>query len=368
MHSFTYWPYDEVSLDTHVADGQIKLKTPWLEAFTKREFFDDEKLLSLSHKLADRSLTVDDLGMVNEFFRHFHQYPIAYILPTPKEGALDRHSLVDESLLVGSIEEVLARIFYENDQFAPAAENETISVLKRNEWAWDNEAALSFATIGHDIHPESLFSIARRFHLLELLNSDDGIKIFQEIKKLAPNEFKKAVTRLVRQNHYVTEKCQESLLPAVSLAQQARGLVEDFMKEERGHDKLLKKALNELGETPENIKVTKQTKGLMQVLKFAAQRNFLAFSMAIDAFERSNFDDTDPIARLLIVGGFDKAAHYLNAHMNINDHGNHDNVAKKFLRYMAPCDRNYAKEALRLMEVISLLMSAISQSACFYRD
>ena len=100
----------------------------------------------------------------------------------------------------------------------------------------------------------------------------------------------------------------------------------------------------------------------LHLLKFCAERNFLAFSMAIDAFERSNCEEVDPMAQLLMHGGFHKAAEFINLHMKINDDGDHENVAQKFLAPMELCDRDYALEAIRLMEILSLVMSSMTKS------
>lgn len=365
MNNHIYWPYDEVSLET--LNGKVKLKTPWIEASTSQSFFNKSALTTLETKLSDNSLTADDLGLVNNFFQHFREYPLAYILPTHKTApSLDQHGLVDRSLLDGSLSETLSKIF--NAMVPHSSELEEndlvdlLSLFPQRDWTWVSTAALDFSTINKAVHPESLFSIARRYHLLELINTDDGIQIFEDMKALKPEPYKAALCKLVRQNHYVTEKCQEALEPAIALAGQASPLIEEFMAEERGHDKILGKALMHLGADPKTIEVSVQTRMLMHMLKFCAQRNFLAFCMAIDAFERSNYEDTDPMAQLLSKGGFDKAAEFINLHMKINDDGDHENVAAKFLQFMDLCDRDYGFEAIRLMEIVSVLMSLISKS------
>lgn len=360
MSTFTYWPYDEVSLETNANTHEVILKTPWLQAITKDNFFDAEELSKLSTKLDTKSLSIADMSLVNNFFKHFEQYPVAYILPTPKKALkLDKHITKDQKFLKTSIKDVLG---YTTDLPNNDIE-ELCKIINRTSFEWDVEAAISFASLNNLVHPESLFSIARRFHIIELLSNDTGTDIFRDIQKLEQTYFKSAACRLVRQNHYVTQKCQEALEPAVHIAGQASPLVQQFMKEERGHDKFLEKALRNLGEEPQNILVSVQTKALMLMLKYIAQRNFLAFSMTVDAFERSNYTHTDPMADLLQKLGYDQAAKYINIHMNINDNGNHENIALNLLEYMDLCDRDYALEALRLMEVLSLIMSTISKSA-----
>jgi hypothetical protein len=363
MTSFVYWPYDEVSLEANIP-GELTVRTPWMEATTSATPFNPAQVLRLKTKLNDKSLSADDIVLVNDFFKHFHHYPLAYILPSLKdEDGLDTHSLEDNANLDGNFDDIVTRILVLHADFDHAEAEKLLMTLSRQWFEWDHDAALHFANLETSIHPESVFSIARRYHLLELLANDRGRKIFSSIRKQGAQELRHAVARLVRQNHYVTEQCNHSLRPAIFIAQQAAPLVEEFMAAERGHDKILKKALLHLSVKAEDIAVSVQTKALMALLRYMAERNFLAFAMAVDAFERNNYEDIDPIAKLLIDGGFEKAAEFVNLHMKINDEGEHENIAQQFLRYMAPCDTDYVLEALRLMEILSVVMCSVSQSA-----
>jgi hypothetical protein len=105
----------------------------------------------------------------------------------------------------------------------------------------------------------------------------------------------------------------------------------------------------------------------MHLLEFCAHRNFLAFAIAIEMFERSNYDECDPMAQALKKGGFAKSADFINVHMKINDQGDHENIARTFLQFMDLCNRDYAREALRLAELLSLVMSRITISAAAFR-
>lgn len=360
MNTHLYWPYDEVSLEIP-GDSSIVLKTPWLKATTSAVPFNKEKLLELSTKLTEQRLSIKDAVFVNEFFTYFKQYPVSYILPTIKTEPLDKHYLIDHSLLEMSFEQVLEAIL--QPEFKKIDQSELLDLLPRKNWEWDQESALSFATINNFIHPESFWSIARRYHLLEIISSDRGTQISENLSQLPSEQSSMALARLVRQNHYVTEKCHDSLKPALALAGRAALLIETFMKEERGHDSILAKSLKYMNIEPKSIKVSVQTRALMHMLKYMAQRNFLAFSMAIDAFERNNYADKDPLAQLLIKAGFDKSARCINLHMIINEQGEHDNMAQKFIQFMDLCDQDYALEALRLMEILSLIMSCVSLSS-----
>lgn len=349
--SFTYWPYDEVSIDA--TGEELNIMTPWLKASTSLIAFNKESVDRLSAKLGHKTLSAEDLPWVSDFFSHFEQFPLAYILPTNKNGGLDLHGIKDSRLENMSFQELL---------LLTCPDIKLDGLLKTRSFEWDQQSALDFASFNDQIHPESLFSIARRYHILELITNDQGQEVFKDMSELKSEQYKNQVARIVRQNHYVTEHCQEALQPALDIAQSAAPLIKDFMAAERGHDKILKKALFHLGKAPEDVPVSAETCALMSTLKYLAGRNFLAFAMAVDAFERNNYEESDPIAKLLNEGGFSKAAEFINLHMKINDNGGHENVAIGFLESMALVDRAYALEALKLMEILSVLMTTISQS------
>ncbi len=364
MSPFFYWPYDEVTLDTPAEGNVAEVKTPWLSARVTFKEEDREKIERLASKFADQSLSAQDIELINWFFGELDHYSFCYIVPAPKNSeTLDQHKLKNSSLVSLPFADFLRSSAEPSTEFTAADARMVTEQFKQTDWTWDAKAALEFAQLEGKIHPESLFTVVRRFHLLDVLEKDEGKEKFAFIESLEGADFARAASLLVRQNHYVTQKCQESLLPAVVTAGRAKPLVEAFVKEENGHDLILNVALKALTPDPQTVPVSLQTKAIMHLLKFAAERNFLAFAMAIDFFERSSYEDIDPLAQLLIKGGFDKAAKQINRHMEINDAGGHENVACSFLESMAPCDPDYALEALRIAETLTLVMNSITSSA-----
>ncbi|MBN8539826.1 MAG: hypothetical protein J0L82_05525 [Deltaproteobacteria bacterium] len=91
-----------------------------------------------------------------------------------------------------------------------------------------------------------------------------------------------------------------------------------------------------------------------------AERNLLAFSMVVDIFERTDYQDTDPMSALLNAGGETAAGKQIDIHREINDAGEHENIALGFLAHMAPVDEAYAREALRLAELTTLVIHGLS--------
>ena len=363
---YTYWPYDEVTIEVGTKSDNVLIKSPWVEAKMPVTETNKNTLENLIPKFKNTSLNGEDLPYLNQIFSKLSDFPFCYILPTKKENKiLNNHSIINSGEEKSSMAELLGLISQRLDPKKEdiSAFSDLETKLPRKEWLWDADAALSFAKFADKVHPESLFSVTRRYHFLELLESDTGIEGFNFIESLQDEEYAKGASLLVRQNHYVTQKCQKSLLPAVSVAQDAKGLVEEFIAEEKGHDRILNIALKDLSENPESIPASSHTIVLMYLLEYSAQTNFLAFAMIVNFFERSSYQETDPLAQLLIKGGFTKAAKQINHHMEINDAGGHENLALGFLEYMNLCDSDYALEAIHLAELTSMVMSGVTKSA-----
>ncbi|SMF79922.1 hypothetical protein [Pseudobacteriovorax antillogorgiicola] len=356
MSQAVYWPYDELSFS--INKNSFTAKTPWLSLDLPIDPSNQAYFESLAEKSGQ--FNQDDLGLLNQFLQLTHQYPIAYTLPSIKhEAQTDIHEVQKPNIHSLALPKLLEEIVGSGDQ---DLFDQVMKVIDRNEWEWDTSNALGFAAIDNGIDPESLHSVARRFHLLEVLEQDRGNEVFAHINKLEGSEFHQAASVIVRQNHFVTQKCQQALKPALDIAQSAKATVNEFIQEENGHDRILGVALKSIVDEPENVPVTPSTQALMMCLEYAASRNLLAFAMCVDFFERSSYEDMDPLAQLLARGGLDKAAKQINRHMEINDAGEHENVAASFLQWMAPCSQDYGLEALRLAELTSILMCSVTRS------
>lgn len=366
MKGFLYWPYDEVTVEATPSRDVITVKAPWIQAKVKGPVEPKANLEALLEKFEKKELAPTDVGLLHWFFSNFEKYPLCYILPTPKSGATDLHTTQEVQLGNSSLEEILTTGLKEegrSDEEVKKMVADVLSNLPRKHFVWDAETALSFAKVESGIHPESVFSVARRYHLLELLENDKGKEVFQFIEGLPKEEFSGFASLVVKQNLYVTEQCQSALTPALEVAKSARPRVEHFIREERGHDRLLSAAMKSIAKDPSSVPVSSQTISLMSLLKLAAHRNFLSFAIIVDFFERSTYEKMDPLANLLKKGGFDEAAKQINRHMEINDAGEHENMGLSFLSAMTPCDPQYVREAYRIAEAASLVMNSVSNSA-----
>lgn len=352
-----YWPYDEVSLAAGAEPDELIVDTPWLHASIGVPPEILARVKKVAQKVADKTLGAQDIGEAHWFFSGLSHLPLCYILPRMEfQGEYDHHTWTYQELNEVDLPQFL--------ELSLGHKNQIHELLKNSEfpraWEWDLEKSILFATNPRgEIDARTLFSVARKFHLLSSLETNKTADIYQRVKDLEQNQkaFTFACALMVRQNHYVTELCEQALIPALETAQTARSAVEHFIAEEQGHDRILQLALKTIVSEPEAIPVFPSTVLLMEMLKFCAQTNLLGFAMAVDIFERSAYQHTDPLADVLASGGLEEAAKKINQHMDINDAGEHENVALSFIEKMGPIAPGYAYQAMRLAEAVTVLIS-----------
>ncbi len=361
MHNM-YLPYDELKIIFNEQSNSLTLQLPWLKISTTVEIESPEMLKQCLANLQSNTVTATDLKTISTVLESFTKYPVYYIAPSPKKG--DSFEIQDRKIAGKTLSESLSQIasLEKNalEGISSANMQEMLSAACRKDFSWNVAEAMDFCAVGTEIHPESLLTVARRYYMLDSVENSKVAPVYQQIKSLPQDQRTKAVAFIVRQNHYVTERCLSSVKPALLNSQSARPLVEEFIREETGHDAILNRALKELGFQKENLPVSINVKVIMDLLGFAAKRNFLAFAIMIDFFERSNYSETDPLADLLTECGMASAAKFINVHMNINDAGGHELMSLAFLKTMAPCSKEFATEALILAELCSIFMNRVS--------
>jgi hypothetical protein len=309
------------------------------------------------------------------FLKKINAYPFCYTLPNPNTDStleLDRHEIQftnDAELEFVEWTEYLQKVLGRQSDFPHLVGTfeDIFSLTTTRKFTWDLDAVCQFSGVEYQneirFDPIAAYSIARRFHHLDLMEFDHGSNIFDQLEHSDTRKFKEIAALLVRQNHYVTQNCKDALSPALEIAASARQLVADFIQEEDGHDLILGKSLVHAGGS-ESTLVTDNTKSVVYTLKYAAKTNLLAFAMVVDMFERNGYEDSDRMAELLKSQGMDQAAKGLDRHMQINDAGGHENAALEFIEHMAPVRRDYLKEAFHISEVASRLMTQ-QVDACY---
>jgi hypothetical protein len=331
MNSFL-WPYEETKVQFH--EGFLHLAAPWLHVKEKSALNpgQGERVAKL---LEDGPQSGDDLHFMHAFCAPFEIYPLFYLLP--------RHGLPAD----------------------PAMKPVAPGSPKR--WAADD--ALPFAEVGPGLYdPLSLLSAFRLLHLNDVIaqtGSDSTAAIIRE----APLEKRKAaLAHIVRQNHYVTQRCEGALAPARRLHPAAGEKVTEFMKEEKGHDKLLGFALKSLGFEAESLAPLPSIVELMDRFQQTAETSLLGFCFLVDMFERSPYSGRNPVVEALIELGEEVAARPLKAHADINVNGEHHNESFEILGVAGAVSEEYALEGMRLaQEASDALIRFVKERASFVR-
>jgi len=345
-----FWPYDETVFSIKDKNkGAFKVHTPWIES----EFEippKSQEFKALENWIQSEGQPQPNyIPLISGVLSQLSHLPIAYQLPRKSLSfGKDTHKIIQA--IDGNTPREVAQTFklrYEK-HFS-------------EEWMWDHEAVLSFSTCkekADTYDPLSILTVGRRFHYLDC--GDNKIAhIYQRVEKIKDNSERRSASALiVRQNHYVTAECQASLAPAIEIAQSQKSVIREFMNEEKGHDAILAGSLKAMGYAAEHVPLTPAVINLMSLLERCATHNFLAFCMALDFFEKPQFKNQDSLAEMLSKTGESLASRGLQAHKNINDHGEHEGFSGKLLSAMKPVTADYAVQALKMAELVS---SSIAQ-------
>jgi hypothetical protein len=360
------WPYDEVALFRESEDPcHFQIKTPWLKIPLRVLPEDSERVAKLSGQLGTESLTYEYLHEVNWLFGALTRYPLTYLLPRQEIPGSDLHRSFGQLALESTPWEMLEQL--SAPSWHRMMESSSLEKIRHTPWTWDHEAAIEFSLCSSGVDPMSLFSVARRFHLLNDLewNCTKDLLELIEAQKGNATLFNSSSALMIRQNHYITQACESVLSAGKMLAQTALPQLEEFISAESGHHKILEKALVSLRPESQIEQPLPSTYAIMEVFRETGRLNFLAFAMITDIFERSSFQKEDPFASVLKKGGQIVAHRQLESHRHINDQGNHENVALTFLNSMGAVEKTYAMEALRLAELATLVIHQISAETIF---
>lgn len=354
-----YWPYDEVSIYKNPQhESQVIFSAPWLKVQIQIDPAQMPKVEKILVKLSDQTATFADLEEISWLMTGVAKYPFAYVLPRPENSGSDQHELI-ENLSLENPKSALKELL-KNTAF-PKSLSAVLEQLS-DQWTWDTNTALGFSQTPHGHDPASLFSIARRFHLLNDLENNKTADLFKLMSTLTKDsqKFRQGSALIMRQNHHITIQCEQVLRAALPLAQNAEEAILEFIQAESGHHQIIEKGMNHLGFKSEDIEVLDCVQILMELFERIGQVNLLAFSMVVDVFERSSYQKEDPFAHLLVQGGQDKAAKQMDIHRDINDAGEHENVALSFLEPIQAIPAGYAAQSLHLAELLTQVIHLVS--------
>lgn len=316
------WPYDDLVLTK--TEHEVSFQTSWLKAKNSNPI--DPKTIEYIETIRTQGpKSIQDFKIMDAFFRPMNKFPLCYYLPVQEKPQ----------------DKILSE--YKTD-------------LKEVAWPIHDVLALSRCQNGM-YDPVSVLSCLRLEHLQDLMVHQKS-SVRTDILKLNIENLRKTVLLLLRQNHYVTQRCEEVLSAALNCHPEATQRIEDFIFEEKGHDKLLGLSFERLKVKPEDIEVLPCLVTLMDTFKHLAEKNLIAFCFMVDMFERSPAAKDNPMIQGLIKLGEHEAAKPIEAHSNINTQGDHDQESFEILDTIGAVPEAYVLEAVALAKLASDQMLA----------
>ena len=313
-------------------------------------------LLAAADKLHDEAFYADrqSLQAVHDVLTALEKYPLAYRTPVPGKNQAEARWFTDpEPPLSPSPQSFLQSNLAKYSNHAAG----------QGPWAWETENVLEFARCGDGQHydPHSLYTILRRFYFVQAAEQDATPRLYRTLSELQGKpEFQQLAAFILRQNHEVTRQCRSCITPARERTNEPEK-VDQFLDSEAGHDLMLQKAVESLGYKVETIPVVSSVQGLLGLLAYAAEKNFLAFCCMLPMFERDDYATKDRLATVLEAGGCIAAAKQVQRHKDINGTAGHDDMGWALLASNTNAiSATQLTATVHLVEVASRFMNRIS--------
>ena len=346
------WPYEEIAVRPG-NNGCYQLSTPWFarDIQVKPEY--QEQFSRFFERPTDLSME-DRVNLWSNILSANIGDPLFYFLPRTQEKFItnDIHETSNGRAKAAAFHTAFLK---------SNPSSQVRSKLELRDWDQDGIRSLSRIPTTETYDPRALFAALRRFYYLDSVDFDQTILMYDEVRELrelSQQKFRHAAAIISRQNFEVTRRCQDVLTPALELAQSARPELQEFIQSEKGHDNLLRRGLLELGSDPLTTQALPVTTYLLDFFKLTASENFLAFAFTVSLFEETaNDGGVDPLTKLLLENGEEKAAQPFLKHSEINDGGHHEQIGLDLIRHMGPISRDYADEVIELCEQVSKIVN-----------
>lgn len=355
-HTHRRWPYEELQIEADIKPNTFNFATPW--AYVRVEFEPSfkERVAAIA-QLITSGPNIDAIDEVTWLMSQLDRFPFFYCLPKYPITAGLPQALQNQSAERQTPYQFIAT-YLSRDIVQPIS-------ITNTEWEWDIDGALAFShstKVGF-YDPSSILTVCRRFHYLTMQEKDVYQGMYQTVSELKPNkdQFKFACAFILRQSHAITERCIEVLEPALTSSGDALEAVKQFIHSEKGHDKILRRAIEATGFVPEQLPIIDTLSVLMQLFKIAAERNFLAFAIIVDFFVGQSFEPGCFFADFLEENGFGGAAKQLYRHKAINNTEHHENVSMTFLQNLEAFPEHQVIEAICFAELISRFIANLSK-------
>lgn len=319
----------------------IELKAPWLivKAEIDARSYANLKKLSTNNILAEKILEEES---INDVLNNFHDYPFFYICPRSVGFPAGQ---VSETDLDQSLKKEYLDALGANSQFTCTQEDFTWVLeqakIPGSASMWDPVAVISCLRIIFNKIDCSIDNVSNLGALLErYLKYDVAL-------------FAASIGLIIKNNYVITQKCEESLKPALDLHPALTNSVREFIREERGHDRILLASINSLPSMAQhNIPHPPETDTMMALLKKAATINAVAFLSIIGGFEGESYISHQKLYDLMRQSKSTQGAvRGLEKHDRINQLSKHNLVGIEMAKKLPPLGSHTLMNGLYLFGI-----------------
>jgi hypothetical protein len=352
-----YLPYPNLQIDWNSDKSGFMLSLPWimLEIETLAEDLPwIEKAINFLH--LDQTHEA-----VQRFLSQLKEYNVAYIAP---------RILPDKTLSMkdDKISDLSPEILQTPREFAQEIDTEAslaLNIQLSPRWQWNVEEVYQACQIADTqfYDPLTLISYLQGYMLQSDALTDEFRttipSLLDQLRQMNEPAFFSFMKMMLRQTHYITACFQKYAPLSLQTFPEAEEEIEDFLREEKGHDKLMEHSLKVLGvDVPETISVLPENILLISLFKAAIERCPLAFTAMVGFFEGGEYGETDPIADVLKKSSLPQSALGYERHFEINKAGNHNEVIQDLAKKLPLQTRESVAFTTRLLELAAYIGSA----------
>lgn len=358
-------PYPELRLVFDKARNILDVETPWVSLKLEIDRTNEKWI---DQVVEDTRKSSPPSRAVHEFLEQLKQFPLAIQLPREgmkvSRGSIfvsdtDQNNLWDNKY---ALKKILDEEFIgDTQQKCLFIRQSKFQAWQNKEWAFDFQSIKSQSKInGIEFYdPITAFQLIRRQRLINELQHNFKNKLIDFslpnlLSKSNVELFKKIMVGLFRINHFVTKNCKVAIEPALKNFPLISTEIKEFLKDEKGHDKLMELSLRKLGiMNPDEIPLYMDSISSVSALYYASQHSAFALLCLIDAFEGVTYQGSDPLADLMRQSPWPAAAVGIERHFNINKDGDHHLFSLQLLEKLPAISLSELMVATRLCEIFS---------------
>lgn len=198
---------------------------------------------------------------------------------------------------------------------------------------------LDLSYTGDVFDPITVFGLLKEHGLHKMADLENNVPVYTLLDDLRINnesQFFQTIEAVLNQTYFITSSFEQIIAEGIEKKSQPAFLNQfliDLLKEEKGHNNLIKHSLLESGGQIKPDLIFSSSKVLMYLLQKAIDMSPLALALMMDILEGDGYPESDPLADLLAKSTRPISAKGLEQHFRINLEGNHKdtgiNLAKQ---------------------------------------